>query len=64
MPKSFVQIGEFKGHKTFSIWMEYENGNKIPAISFGVKKAESILKHLEELKQFIEENKGENNGKD
>lgn len=48
------QVGEFKGHKTFTI----SKGEK-RVITVGVAKAKAILACLEELKEFIKES--ENN---
>jgi len=54
-----TKIGEFKGHKTISLFEEgVEISDKYPPFSFGVKKAELILKNIEDIKKFVEENKG------
>jgi hypothetical protein len=55
-----VFIDEFKGHRIFAIWAIDEEGNKkgkAPLVSFGVKKAQSILTYMDELKNFVSENK-------
>ncbi len=53
-----TKIGEFKGHKTISLYEgEAEATDKFPPFSFGVKKAELILKNIEDIKKFVEENK-------
>jgi len=53
-----TKIGEFKGHKTISLYEgEVETSDKFPPFSFGVKKAELILKNIEDIRKFVEENK-------
>jgi len=48
---------EIKGNKTFAIFeMEENEPSKYPVISFGIKKAKAILKHLEDLKTWVEAN--------
>lgn len=59
-PDTKVFIDEFKGHRIFAIWAIDEEGNKkgkAPLVSFGVKKAQSILTYMDELKNFVSENK-------
>lgn len=54
-----VFIDEFKGNKVFGIWEIDKEGNNVsdrPAFSFGKAKAKLILNHLEELKNFVEDN--------
>ena len=56
--KMTSKIGEYKGHKIISLSEDgAELSEKYPPFSFGVKKAELILKHIEEIKKFVEENK-------
>lgn len=54
--KTVVEVGEYKGSPTVTIWEETESGARpqYPLISFGVKKAKLIIKHQEEIKNFIE----------
>lgn len=51
-----VFIEEFKGNKMFAIWPVNAEGEKVgeyPAFSFGAVKASKVLKHIEELKEFV-----------
>jgi len=51
--------GEFKGNPTITLkWVEEDKYG----FTFGVAKAKLILKELEAIKQFVEENKGGTNG--
>ncbi len=52
--KTTVSIEKFKGSDIFSVWELDDNGDKkkFPLVSFGKKKGEAVLTHLEELKQF------------
>ena len=45
------KIGEYKGHKTLSLFEKEDD--KFP-FTFGVKKAKLILDNLEEVKKFAE----------
>lgn len=48
---------EYNGHPLFAIWHVDAEGNKTknsPLISFGKVKAAEIMKHVEELKKFLE----------
>ena len=50
----------FKGHKMFAVWEVDEAGNKVgqyPLVNFGGKKANVLMDHLAELKEFVEANK-------
>jgi len=54
-----VLPNEYKGHKLFAIFEVDEADEPIkqyPLISFGKKKAQAILKHLDELRDFVQEN--------
>ncbi len=55
---TFVVEQEFRGSKTLGIF-EGEEGDdtegKFPVIAFGLKKAKAIVKHLDEIKVWIEE---------
>jgi hypothetical protein len=60
MTKVFIE--EFKGSPVFVIKELDENGipketKYGPFLSFGIKKANAIVEHLEELKKFVEDNK-------
>ena len=49
---------EFKGNKLFAIYKEDEYGNIIgdrPIVSFGKRKAQALLNHLEDFKSWCEE---------
>jgi len=50
-------IGEYKGNPTISLplgGVDKEGNEKL--FTFGVKKAKSILEHIEEIKEFVEVN--------
>lgn len=51
-----VLKNDYKGNQMFSIYEFDEEGNKNfrPLVNMGVKKASLILKHLEDLKKFLE----------
>lgn len=58
-----VLPNSFGKHKMFSIFKvdetekdEYSTPTEAPVVSFGIKKAELVLKHIEELKAFVKEN--------
>lgn len=64
MNKTKVFKESFKGSDCFAIWPVDDNDAKIgnyPIVSFGLKKAISIMKHVEELDNFIKTLEG---GKD
>ena len=49
-----VIAGEFKGNALFSIFtFDGEEQSTYPVVSFGVKKAQAILDHLEELQEWV-----------
>lgn len=53
-----VKFDEFKGSRIFGIWEVDEEGNNVserPLVSFGKGKAKAIVKHIEELQEFIDE---------
>lgn len=54
--KTEVEIGEYKGSPTITIWELDKNGErpKFPLVSFGAKKAEAILTHIEDIKKFVD----------
>ncbi len=56
--KTRVEPNKYGKHNLFSVFEVLENDviSEKPIVSFGVKKAKAILKHMEELKQFIKEN--------
>jgi len=50
---------EYKGHPTISIWEVDPAGNpvgKYPIVSFGIRKAAAIIKHIEDIKAAVEDN--------
>lgn len=50
-----VDFSEYKGNPTIAIYEVDDKGVRKPyPFSFGVKKAELILKHIEEIKKFVE----------
>jgi len=58
MSKSYVKNGEYKGFPVLSInYMKDDEERTL--ISFGVKKAEGILEHSDEIAKFVEENSRE-----
>jgi hypothetical protein len=65
MNKTKVFKDTFKGSDCFAIWPVDENDAKIgnyPIVSFGLKKAISIMKHVDELDKFVrtaEDNRNE-----
>jgi hypothetical protein len=64
MTKTKVFKDTFKGSDCFAIWPVDENDAKVgnyPIISFGLKKAISIIKHLEELDQFVKNAEAKSN---
>jgi hypothetical protein len=64
MTKTKVFKDTFKGSDCFAIWPVDENDAKVgnyPIISFGLKKAISIIKHLEELDQFVKSAEAKSN---
>lgn len=51
-------VEKYKGNKTFGIWNVDEDGDKTgdyPLIAFGIKKAEAILEHIDELEEYVEQ---------
>lgn len=53
--KTEVEIGEYKGSPTLTIHDLDINGNRKPyPFGFGKKKAQLIIRHLEEIKSFAE----------
>lgn len=58
MSNTEVFIDEFKGYPVFAIWAVDSIGNKSggkPVVSFGLNKALAILKHLDEVEQWVNE---------
>lgn len=56
MKETKVFIEDFKGNKLLAIWEVDQDGNKVgafPIISFGRKKAEAIVKHENEVKNWV-----------
>lgn len=56
MLKTEIEKSTFKGSPVISIWEVKEDGTRkdFPLISFGKKKAEEIVKHIDEIKSFVE----------
>lgn len=52
--KTEIELSKFKGADVFTIWEVDENGERknFPVVSFGKKKAEAIVKHIEDVKNF------------
>lgn len=62
MKKTKAFVGEFKGHKTFGVWEVDNSGQKtgkFPIVSVGIRKAEALATHMEELGQFVTDNKSQ-----
>lgn len=56
-----VLPSEFNNKQMFSIFVVDEDGEKTdtkgrPIVSMGIKKAQALVVHLEELKEFVIEN--------
>lgn len=55
--KTEITHGEYKGSPTIMIHEVDDQGNKKPyPFTFGVKKAKMIIKHIEDIEAFAEEN--------
>jgi len=55
-----VFVEEFKGKELCAIWEVTADGEKVgsfPVLSFGAKKAEAIIKHMAEIKSYLESHK-------
>lgn len=59
MSKTIVKPHKYAKHELFAVFTVTESGaeSEKPVVSFGMKKAEAIVNHLEELKKFVEDNK-------
>jgi len=58
MSNTEVFIDEFKGYPVFAIWAVDSVGNKSggkSVVSFGLAKALAILRHLDEVEQWVNE---------
>lgn len=57
-PETVVEVGEYKGYPTFTIWELRPDGQKkdAPLIAFGTKKAKALVKHIEDIEAFTEGN--------
>lgn len=52
-----IEIGEFKGNPTITIYELDNDGNRRPyPLTFGTKKAKLIIKHIEDIEAFVEGN--------
>jgi len=58
MGKSYTKEGEYKGFPVFQICYMKDDEERT-LISFGEKKAEGILEHIDELRVFVEKNEKE-----
>ena len=58
MSNTYVREGEYKGYPTLSICYMRDEEEKT-LISFGVKKAEAICDHIDEIRVFAEKNRKE-----
>jgi len=50
-------IEDYKGKPTFGIWNVDADGDKVgdyPLIAFGMKKAEALMEHIDDLEEYIE----------
>lgn len=54
---SKATIEEFKGHKIICL-VDAEDGKFGRRVSFGLGKAKLILEHIDDIKKFVETNKG------
>lgn len=55
--KSEIEFGEFKGSPTVTIHELDDDGKRKPfPFSFGKKKAQLIVKHIEDIEAFAEGN--------
>jgi len=52
MSNTYTKESIFKGFPVFEI---YKNGEEKPLISFGKRKAEAIVEHLDAIRIFAEE---------
>lgn len=52
---SEVKYTEYKSHPIMEIITWTGNDGKTSGISFGVKKAQAILEHIEEIEEFVAE---------
>lgn len=56
-----IEIGEYKNNPTFIIHELDDKGQRkqYPLLTVGVKKAKALLKHMDELSDFVAEEKKE-----
>lgn len=59
MSNTYVREGEYKGYPTLSIKYMDKDGEERTLISFGVRKAEAICDHIDEIRVFAEKNRKE-----
>lgn len=58
MPTTQVFFEKYKGYPVVAIWRVDENGEKLdetPLVSFGERKARAILKHIDEIQKWFEQ---------
>lgn len=55
---TYIKEGEYKGYPTLSICYMKDDEEKT-LISFGVKKAEGICEHIDDIRKFVDDNQKE-----
>ena len=55
---TYIKEGEYKGYPTLSICYMRDDEERT-LISFGVKKAEGILEHIDDIRKFVDDNQKE-----
>ena len=56
MSKTKVIPNEFKGQSLFTVYEVDESESPVsdfPVVNFGIKKAKAVLKHVQELREFV-----------
>lgn len=66
MSETKVVVGDYKGSPVLSIFEIDSEGNQgaYPVVSFGSKKAKAILKHLDEIKSWVDNQEKSKDKKD
>lgn len=60
--KTKLCIEDYKGNEVISVWEvddKDEKVGKFPIVSFGKKKAEAVLKHSQEIQNYLEGKKND-----
>ncbi len=63
--KTAVFVEDYKGKPTFGIWNVDADGDKVgdyPLIAFGLKKAEALIDHRDELEEYVQDLHNEDEG--